>query len=108
MVWPFIGFLFPDFVAVNVGECDDLSAGNQKKTAGNQKPTAWYQKSLPEPRDGLPADLYANNLYANKKCIADYWSLSPFMEMRNSWLLIVFSSLFFINSIASTLFISAR
>ena len=42
------------------------------------------------------------------QCIADYWSLSPFMEMRNSWLLIVFSSLFFINSIASTLFISAR
>ena len=70
---------------------------------GHQKPTAWYQKSLPEPRDRLPADLYAN-----KKCIADYCSLSPFIEMRNSWLLIVFSSLFFINSIASTLFISAR
>ena len=44
MVWPFIGFLFPDFVAVNVGECDDLSAGNQNTPAGHQKPTAWYQK----------------------------------------------------------------
>ena len=79
------------------------TAGNQSTPTGNQRPTAWYQKSLPEPRDGLPADLYAN-----KKCIVDYCSLSPFMEMRNSWLLIVFSSLFFINSIASTLFISAR
>ena len=99
-------------------------AGNQKKTAGNQKKTSGKQntlsatrkrplatrnqppsikKSLPEPRNGVPADLYAN-----KKCIADYCSLSPFMEIRNSWLLIVFSSLFFINSIASTLFISAR
>ena len=49
-------FLFPDFVAVNVGECDDLSASHQK-------PTAWYQKGLPEPRDGVPADLYANTMY---------------------------------------------
>ena len=97
--------------------------GNQKKTACNQKQTRrqtkhtagnqppplatrnqppGIKKGLPEPRDGVPADLYANTV------IADYCSLSPFMEMRNSWLLIVFSSLFFINSIASTLFISAR
>ena len=46
------------------------TVGNQKKTAGNQntpaihqRPTAWYQKGLPEPRDGLPADLYANTVY---------------------------------------------
>ena len=86
-------------------------AGNKKKTAGHQNtpplPATRNQppgikKGLPEPRDGVPADLYANTV------IADYCSLSPFMEIRNSWLLIVFSSLFFINSIASTLFISAR
>ena len=35
----------------------------KNKPAGNQKPTAWYQKGLPEPRDGVPADLYTNTVY---------------------------------------------
>ena len=54
------------------------------------------------------SEMECRQTFIQIQCIADYWSLSPFMEMRNSWLLIVFSSLFFINSIASTLFISAR
>ena len=113
--------------ALSVGQ---QLAGSRKHPAGNQKKTSGKQNTLPATRKRQPAtktpplatrnqppsikkvcrspEMDCRQTFMQIQCIADYCSLSPFMEMRNSWLLIVFSSLFFINSIASTLFISAR